>query len=434
MPRGGPVADALDPQVGFEPYWWRDAPLERGAPGPIPARTDVAIVGSGITGLVAAIELARAGRQVTIFEAHEPGHGASTRNAGYVGRSLKQTFGETIQAEGLERAKRIFGEVMEAFVAVRDIVARERIDCFYRQQGRLLLATSPAMYDAMAREYALRAQHLGEPFATVSRAEQRREIATDHYFGGVRVDDHAGLHPGLYHLGLLRAAREAGVAVCAHTPVLGLVRERDATAVVTGLARVLARDVVVATNGYSGAAWPWLQRRMIPFDAYQAVSAPLDAERVRRTLPGDRTFIDWNFDVDWMRRVPGDPSRIQFGGLTGGRNQDLRVVSARLRARLVRIFPELEDLRFDHVWTGRCAGTFDVTPRIGCQDGIHYAGGYCFVGVPMGTMLGGKIARRILGRAGGDSVFDRPPPTAPFYRGNAWFVPYAIRWMSRHDR
>ena len=109
-------------------------------------------------------------------------------------------------------------------------------------------------------------------------------------------------------------------------------------------------------------------------------------------------------------------------------------MGTRLRARLVRIFPELEELRFDHVWTGRCAGTFDVTPRIGCQDGIHYAGGYCFVGVPMGTMLGGKIARRILGRAGGDSVFDRPPPAVPFYRGNAWFVPYAIRWMSRHDR
>ena len=220
-------SNALSANASFDPYWWRAAPHEEKVQRPVlPRRTDVAIVGSGITGLNAAIHLARGGRQVTVFEAKEPGHGASTRNAGYVGRTLKHSFGEIMEAEGLKKAKATYGELMEAFLAVKETVEQENIPCHYRQQGRLLLATSPAMYDQMAREFALRETHLGEAFSTVSRAEQRSEIATDHYFGGVRIADHAGLHPGLYHQGLLDAARAAGVAICPFTPVLGF-RRRD---------------------------------------------------------------------------------------------------------------------------------------------------------------------------------------------------------------
>ena len=135
-----------------------------------------------------------------------------------------------------------------------------------------------------------------------------------------------------------------------------------------------------------------------------------------------------------MRRAPDDPTRIVFGGLTGGRNQDLRLMAERLHARLLRIFPELSGLRFDNIWTGKCSGTLDLYPHIGRHEGIHYAVGYCFAGVPMGTFFGQKLARRILGGKGGDSAFDRPLPSSPLYWGNPWFVPYAIDWLSRHDR
>jgi glycine/D-amino acid oxidase-like deaminating enzyme len=427
-------SNVLSASASFEPYWWRAAPHEAEARTVPPKRTDVAIVGSGITGLCAAIGLARGGRQVTVFEAKEPGHGASTRNAGYVGRTLKHSFGEIMEHEGLGKAKAVYGELMEAFLAVKETVEQENIVCHYSQQGRLLLATSPAMHDAMAREFALREKHLGEPFATLSRAEQREEIATDHYFGGVRIPDHAGLHPGLYHKGLLDAAREAGVTICPFTPVLGFRREAQGFTVFLKGARVEAGELVFATNGYGGREFPWLQRRIMPFHAYQTVSAPLSENRVKALLPGDRTFIDWNFNVDWMRIAPGDPSRIVFGGLTGEIDADLRVMGERLHQRLLRVFPELGDLRFDHVWTGKCGGTFDISPRIGCHEGVHYGSGYCFAGVPMGTLFGNKIARRILGQEGGESVFDTEPAAKFWYRGNAWFVPYALKWMSRNDR
>jgi len=119
--------DNLPPGEQFEPYWWRAAAREHNEAPDLPASSEVAIVGSGITGLVAAIHLARAGRQVTVLERGVAGEGASSRNAGYVGRTLKHSFGHVMQAESLERAIAVYREMRQAFDSVFETVAAEKI-------------------------------------------------------------------------------------------------------------------------------------------------------------------------------------------------------------------------------------------------------------------------------------------------------------------
>ena len=65
-----------------QPYWWDAAPLTTGYAHSLPARADVVVVGSGFTGLSAALTLARGGREVVVIEAESLGQGASTRNNG----------------------------------------------------------------------------------------------------------------------------------------------------------------------------------------------------------------------------------------------------------------------------------------------------------------------------------------------------------------
>ena len=75
-----------------------------------------------------------------------------------------------------------------------------------------------------------------------------------------------------------------------------------------------------------------------------------------------------------------------------------------------------------------------MMPHIGCHDGIWYGMGYNFAGVPMGSFFGLKIAQRILGLAAGACAFESAAfPTLPFYRGNPWFLPLAMRYFAWKD-
>ena len=103
-----------------------------------------------------------------------------------------------------------------------------------------------------------------------------------------------------------------------------------------------------------------------------------------------------------------------------------------LRGDLQRMLPGLGDVKLSNVWTGRCAGTFDLYPHVGNHGRIHYALGYCFAGMPMGTYLGQKVARKILGQEKeAASVYREIPfPAVPLLGGHNWFVPWYIGW---HD-
>jgi glycine/D-amino acid oxidase-like deaminating enzyme len=268
----------------------------------------------------------------------------------------------------------------------------------------------------------------------VPKGQVRDEIASDLYCGGAVIPGLAAIHPGLYHRGLLDRARSAGVTLIGGTPVTGIRRDGDGFDVATAQGPTRAKDVLVATNGYTGDLWPWLQRRLIPFDAYMIATEPLDPALMAKLLPTDRTYLDHVHDIISLRRSP-DGTRILFLWRTGTRPSTARKRGAQLHADAAAIVPEIAKLKVTHSWTGRCAGTFNLWPHLVTHDGIHFAGGYCFAGLPMGTYLGRKAAARILGTKDAKTVFaDRSFPTVPGHTGGNWFMPYVMKWYGLADR
>jgi len=417
------------------PYWWEAAPPTRTEPRTPPARVDVAIVGAGITGLNAALELVRAGRSVVALDAENLGHGASTRNAGYVGRTLKHSFSELLRQYGAAYAVAAYREMQAAFDSVADRVQREQIECGFKVRGRLILARAQRQYDDLEQEWMLRKKHLGGEFTMLSRKALSDEIASDVFYGGALIPDLASIHPGLYHRGLLDRARAAGVELIGNTPVERIrPLDGDGFEVTTPRGGTRARDVLVATNGYTGNLLPWLQRRLIPFDAYAIVTEPLAPALMNQLLPTDRTYIDHVHDVISIRRSP-DGTRILFLWRTGTRPMDARAKGAQLLQDLVKIMPGGAALKVAHSWTGRCALTRDLWPHVATHEGIHFAGGYCFAGVPMGTYLGQKAAHRILGSPEGKTIFgDRSFPSVPLIPGNPWLARQLMGWYRAQDR
>jgi glycine/D-amino acid oxidase-like deaminating enzyme len=133
-------------------------------------------------------------------------------------------------------------------------------------------------------------------------------------------------------------------------------------------------------------------------------------------------------------RIAPDGSRLIYGALTGQAHDDLGNVALRLREKMLRLFPQLGDVRLSHVWTGQCGGTFDYFPHRGHHDGMHFAMGYCFgAGMPFGTWLGNAIARGILGEPA-TTPLDRPEmPSNLLYRGRPWFLPLYLRYQGWLD-
>ena len=417
-----------------DPYWWEDAPCaDLGTPA-LPARADVVVIGSGYTGLNAALVTARAGRETLVLDTHAPGSGCSTRNGGQISTSVKPTLAALTRRHGRERAFAIRGEGHAALEWIETFVKSENIACDFRVPGRFHAAHSAASYERLARSLAAPDADPRVEAHLVPRAEQHAELGTDAYFGGVVFPRHASLHPARYHQGLLQRAQAAGVRVVPHCEVTAIGRHGDGMRLTTTRGEVASRDVVVASNGYTGRATPWQRRRVIPIGSYVIATEALPATLMDRLMPRDRIVSDTRRVVYYYRPSP-DRTRIVFGGRVSFGETDPRVSGPRLHRDLVAIFPQLADTRISHTWVGFVAYTFDELAHVGRHEGIHYAMGYCGSGVSMASYLGMRVGQQVLGLAEGRTAFDGLGfQTRPLYHGKPWFLAPSVmffRWLDR---
>ncbi|MEM9499051.1 MAG: FAD-binding oxidoreductase, partial [Pseudomonadota bacterium] len=268
----------------------------------------------------------------------------------------------------------------------------------------------------------------------VPRQDQRRELGTDAYHGGLVFPDHAALHPARYHAGLMQAATGSGAQIVPRCEVLAIGRDGALFEVTTSRGPVRARDVIVATNGYTGPVSRWWQRRIIPIGSYIIATEPLPETLVDQLFPTDRIASDTCKVVYYYRASP-DRRRVVFGGRVSASETDTAASGPKLYQDMCRIFPDLRDYRVSHSWMGTVAYTFDELAHTGVHDGVHYAMGYCGSGVSMASYLGMRLGQKVLGLREGRTAFDDLPfPTRPFYTGKPWFLPPMVAWYRWRDR
>ena len=393
----------------------------------LPGDEDVAIVGSGYTGLCAARVLRKSGASVAIFDRNTVGWGASSRNGGMATPGLKQDITEIYKKYGREKGQEFWKASIAAIDLIENIVTEENIDCDWSRVGHVALANKQSQYDGLEDYANWIYKEFGHKKKIITREELYTEIGTDIYFGGLADETSGGIHPAKYVYGLARAVGNQGTSILENTSVNKIEKNEKNFLVITSAGDLTAKQVIIATNGYTGKLVPQLKRRVIPVGSYIIATEPLAKELQDKLSPKKRMFYDLKWFINYYRLTPDGRM------LWGGRNDlsidlDLEESARLLSNQLTEVFPELQNVPITHTWSGRLGVTFDLMPHIGEIDGIYYANGYSGHGLSIATNLGTELGLLLTGEKKTSPFAEIVHQTMFFYRDKSWFLPIVSRY------
>jgi len=422
-------------------YWLTTAEFPKTNTGqPLPERVDVAVIGAGFTGLSAARTLAKRGASVVVLESETIGWGASSRNGGMVLSGMKLGVNKLISRYGRELTQRMYAASLETIDCVERIVRQEAIDCDFSRCGHLEVACKQKHFDDYARQAEVIAREFNHQLRVVQRQELSTEIGSTIYYGGMVDEVSAGVNPARYVAGCARAALKAGAAIFERARVAALQRESRQGAsgwkITTSRGALWAREVFVATSGYTGKATPALQKRIIPIGSFIITTEVLPQALAHELSPRKRMIYDSKNYLYYYRLSPD--SRMLFGGRAAffpENDQTVRRSAEILRRGMIDVYPQLGEIKVEYVWGGTLDFAFDIMPHAGQIDGMYYAVGYAGHGVAMATYQGQKMAELIAGDKPENPFVGIPFPGAPLglYNGKPWFLPFAGVWYKFLD-
>jgi glycine/D-amino acid oxidase-like deaminating enzyme len=182
-----------------------------------------------------------------------------------------------------------------------------------------------------------------------------------------------------------------------------------------------AAEVLVATNGYTDAAFPGLRRRVVPVGSYVIATARLEPAVARGVLPRARVMSDtWNL-LHYFR--VSDDGRVVFGGRASFTPTTVERSAGILAAAMRKVFPSLAQVPIEYAWAGNVCFGRDRMPHAGRLDGVHYALGYAGHGVALSTWLGARMGDALAGRGAVPELTGERLRAIPLYGGTPWFLP-----------
>ena len=385
----------------------RAAPERRPLEGSVDC--DVCVVGGGIAGCSAALHLAERGLSVVLLEEQRVGWGASGRSGGQALFGVAAGQGKLTRLVGPADARAVWDVSVEGVALLRSLIERFRIDCDW-VSGYLLTAVKPRHERELKAEIAeLRETYGYESVRYVPRAELGTLLATGRYLGALYDSNSGHLHTLNYTLGLAAAAESFGARIFEDSRATGFSAVNPAQVrVATARGEVRARHLVLCGNVYLGALAPALAAKIMGVATYIVATEPLGEARAHALITNNAATCDMNWVLDYFRRSADH--RLLFGGrvnYSGLRSFD---APAATRARMLRVFPQLEDVRIDYAWGGEVDITLNRAPHFGrLAPNVYFLQGFSGHGIALTGIAGKLVAEAVAGTAGRFDVFARIP-------------------------
>lgn len=401
---------------------------------PMPARSDVLILGGGVIGLACALFLLRAGRGVTVLEQNTVGSGASHGNCGTITPSHLPLHAPGTLAKGLKWMLKAdaplyikpsldpallgwllrFARLCNArdFHATAVVKARlllasrerlaalihdERLACEFEDSGTLYVYRDEAAYAPAAAEAQL-LRELGVPVAVLDGAALRaREPALNaSVVGGHFHAGDARLRPNAFVAELARAVHAAGGRICEQTAVTGFrIDAGRIEAVATTQGEFAGDEVLLALGAWSPRFAKALSLRLpiVPGKGYSITYARPRLAPVIPLVLKECGVCVTSWDSGYRLG-----STMEFAGY------DTRLNRTRLDALARGAAEYLHDPvgpRIEEEWYGWRPMTPDDLPvlgRAGSLANLWLATGHGMLGVSLAAITGQLLAELICGR------------------------------------
>jgi gamma-glutamylputrescine oxidase len=373
---------------------------------------DVCVVGGGIAGCSTALHLAESGYKVALLDEYRVGWGASGRSGGQGIHGVASSQAKLERLIGTSAARTVWDVSVEGLALMRQLIARHRIDCDW-SDGYLLTALKERHLHELRTELDELQNRLGYASVRyVPRDELRAILGTSRYVGALYDSNSGHLHPLNYTLGLAAAAESNGVRIFEGTRALGFRQASGAggatVRVRTPRGEVRAHDLVLCGNVYLGDTAPALAAKIMPIGSHIVATEPLGAERARELIANNAAVCDMNWVLDYYRCSADH--RLLFGGRVSHSGFGSFNALAATRERMLKVFPQLADVRIDYSWGGYVDLTLNRAPNFGrLASNIYFLQGFSGHGIALTGIAGKLVAQAIAGTAERFDVFARIP-------------------------
>lgn len=387
------------------PFWWDAAPRPELTKIDLPRKVDVVVIGSGYTGLNAALQTARAGRTTLVLDKDKIGYGCSSRNGGQAGTSYKPKYGKLVKRFGRQNTINMVQEGHRALEYLKSLIANENLRCDWSHCGRFVGVHNNRAFRKLAADYHNTPPEIAVEYHMVPASEQNSEIGSELFRGGCLLPAHGSLDPGKYHLELFERVVASGAIALDQCSVHHIERKNRDLRVHTSLGTVDAHDVVLATNGYTDEHFPWHKHRVLPIGSYQIATEPLPTSTIQSLIPNARVISDTRLIGNYFRLSP-DHKRLLFGGRVTFTEANSKAGAETLYQQMLTVFPQLAGTKIAFAWVGYVAYTTDISPHIGSRNNFHYAMGYCGSGITLASYFGMKVGQKVLETHEGQTALD----------------------------
>jgi glycine/D-amino acid oxidase-like deaminating enzyme len=372
-------------------------------------RTDVIVVGGGLTGCACAAAFAAAGVKVVLLEADRIGAGATAASAGLLRQDPDASFQETAALHGVRTARHVWQGFRRASLDFGAAIRRLEIRADLAPQD-LLLFTRDGAEAARKLEREYKARREGGVEGTWLNA---RAVAAETGIpsaGGIRTKGEA-LDPFRACLGLAAAAVAKGAQVHERTAVRRVRAGRKSVEIKTDGGVLTADAVVMATGGLLDDVSA-LRRHFAPTQAYAVVTASLPAAVRREVGKRAAALRDTASPPHILRWLKDD--RVLFSGAdqrpVAKQREKLLVANANeLMYELTTIYPSISGVRPEFGWDFVHYGSPDGLPVVGPHRNFPrhlFALGHGRHGAGAAWLAARVLLREYLGeRAKGDELY-----------------------------